>query len=423
MDKIVFDTNIILHDPHYINKIANSEIIIPSVVFEEIDKYKNDRELGMAVRIFSRFIDKIHLNNYFNDSNSKIRFVNDVFSDAQLQYLGGVSNDNIIIQTAKWYNAKLLSNDTLVRIKARNIANIEVAGLTSDESNSDLDEYYKGYLEHYLPDELVDTLYDLKFLSIKYLEEINIHPHMFIIIKRFSGKSGSLIAKVNNNCTCIEMVEKIDNVWGIKPENVQQLMGMHLLLDNEIPLVSFIGAAGTGKTLLSMACGLHLTQDYQAYEKLVCTKPIIDMGKELGTLPGDKEEKLGPYVDSYYDALEFLFGDRTRMLDALNGMQDNFEIDALNYIRGRSLPGRYFIVDEAQNLSKHEIKTIITRMGKGSKIVLMGDPNQVDNKFLDSQNNGLIHVVEAFKEQGLGGHVTFEKGLRSDLASVAADIL
>lgn len=423
MEKYVLDTNIIFDDPYYINKIQNAEIYIPSVVLEEVDKHKNDKDVSMSVRIFSRYIDKLHERNYITDGNSKVIFTYKSFSKEELKYLGAETNDNIIIHTANTLGAKLISNDILVRSKSRMIG-LEVAGLTSESTDNNLDEFYKGYIEVFLEDDIIDTFYQKKFISLDNIREIKSYPHMFIIFRRITNHSRFLIGKVDKNCRTVELINIIEDVWGISPKNPEQLMALHLLLDKDIPLVSLIGAAGTGKTLLSMAVGLLLTQDTGDYNKLVATKPIIDMGKELGTLPGDKEEKLMPYVESYYDALEFIFdGDRDKMHNALNGMQNNFEIDALNYIRGRSLPGRFFIVDEAQNLSRHEIKTIITRMGEGSKIILLGDPEQIDNKFLDKYNNGLVYAMDKFKDQQFGGHITFKKGVRSGLASLAADIL
>jgi PhoH-like ATPase len=248
---------------------------------------------------------------------------------------------------------------------------------------------------------------------------------MFVIA---AGKSDILrvIAKVNATCTCLEVVCTIDNVYGVSPKNLEQLMAMHLLLDPEIPLVTFIGKAGTGKTLISTAAGLMQVEDKESlYDKLTLTKPICDMGKDIGALPGDEEAKLAPYLESYMDALEFIFGGEDEMNNVLGYMKDNntFKMAGLNFIRGRSLPGQFFIVDEVQNQTKHEGKSTVTRMGLNSKIVLMGDPNQIDRKGLDPLNNALVHIMDKFKNEPLAGHITLSEGVRSPLADRAADIL
>jgi PhoH-like ATPase len=419
-NRYTLDTNAIMRNPYILDEFKDSYIYIPNVVLEELDKHKNHEELGRNIRIFSRILDDLHDKNYITDKNNQLFFIG---TDDNLDYLGGQTNDNAIIHIATLSKSVLVSHDVLMRVKARNIAEIEAIDVTQEEDESKLDEFYKGYSEIFLEDSIVDLLYSKKYLDLRYISDITLYPHMFLIIKRFSGNSGGVLAKVDKRCTCIEVIEDINNVYGVNPLNVQQKMAFHLLLDDEIPLVTMFGKAGTGKTLQAMAAGLELSQTHNNYTNILCYKPIVDMGKELGALPGEKEEKLAPYIQSYYDALEHIFGGRDNMLDALNGFQDELQIDALNYIRGRSIPGQFIIIDEAQNLTKHEIKTILTRAGEGSKIVLMGDPKQIDVKHLNEFNNGLSHVVDRFKEQPLAGHITLLKGERSELSDIAADIL
>lgn len=428
----LLDTNIIFNDPYVLNKFKDCIVYIPSVVLEEIDKYKYDKNLGMQVRIFGRILDKLHENDNKVDNNVEVRFIGDSYTNEQLAYLGGRTNDNVIIHMANVISSQekviLLSNDTLVRVKARNICGLEATGFTQEMNDSFSDEFYKGYLEVYLEDELIDKAYKDKFLPMHILNNVwsnTLYPNSFVILKRFSGRSGDLIAKVDNRATCIEVISDLNNIYGINPKNIQQLMALHLLLDPEIPLVTLSGKAGSGKTLLALAAGLLLVQDLKEplYKRITCATPTVDMGKGIGFLPGDMKEKIAPYVQSFYDALEYIYGGREQLVSALAGFQDEFQIDALNYIRGRSLPDQFFIVDEAQNLTKHEVKTIITRMGDNSKIILMGDPAQIDVPYLDKYNNGLSYVIDKFKDKGLAGHIELLRGVRSPLADMAADIL
>lgn len=429
----LLDTNIIFNEPYILNKFENCNIYIPAVVLEELDKYKYDKELGMQVRIFNRILDKLHDDNYMTDKNCNVLFTSEPYQDNDLNYLGGRSNDNIIIHTAKKLNENskvvLLSNDMLVRIKSRKLAHIEATGLTQELNENISEDFYKGYIELSVEDELVDTLFNEKFLSLNHFNYIKSYPHMFLVLRPYSNNSRYLIGKVDKRNLCIELIHEINNVYGIDPKNIQQLMAFHLLLDPEIPLVSLSGKAGSGKTLITLAAALALVHDIRddkgapIYKRITCTTPTVDMGRGLGFLPGDKQEKLAPYVQSFFDALEYIYGDSLKMKDALEGLQDELQIDALNYIRGRSLPGQFFILDEAQNLTKHEIKTTITRMGEGSKIVVMGDPAQIDVPYLDKFNNGLTYVIEKFKDKSLGAHLELVKGVRSPLADMAADIL
>ena len=213
-------------------------------------------------------------------------------------------------------------------------------------------------------------------------------------------------------------------MWGIRPRNVQQIMGLELLLREDIPLVTLTGKAGTGKTLLALASGLMQTEDLGLYKKLLVARPIVPVGKDIGYLPGEKEEKLRPWMQPIFDNLEYLFNTKKPgELDAILAGMGSIEVEALTYIRGRSIPDQFIIIDEAQNLTKHEVKTILTRVGEKSKIVLMGDPQQIHYPYLDEYNNGLTYVVEKFKEQRISGHVKFVKGERSNLAQLAAELL
>jgi PhoH-like ATPase len=239
------------------------------------------------------------------------------------------------------------------------------------------------------------------------------------------GSSASAVGVVDYEAKAIKrLIFDGEHVWGIKPRNVQQKMAMELLLRKDLPLVTLIGKAGTGKTLLALAAGLLQTEDLGYFKKLLVARPIVPVGKDIGYLPGEKEEKLRPWIQPIFDNLEFLFNTKKPgELDAILAGMGSIQVEALTYIRGRSIPDQMIIIDEAQNLTKHEVKTILTRVGEGSKIVLMGDPDQIDHPYLDAQNNGLTYVVEKFKDQKISGNVRLIKGERSGLARLAADLL
>jgi PhoH-like ATPase len=246
-----------------------------------------------------------------------------------------------------------------------------------------------------------------------------------VILRDELGSSKSALLKVNSEAKKLEpLYLSNDPIWGIAARNAQQRMAFELLLNDDIPLVTLSGKAGTGKTLLTLAAGLMKIEDEHKYKKLLIARPVVPMGKDIGYLPGEKDEKLRPWMQPIYDNLEFLFdtkkpGDIDKILAGLGSIQ----VEALTYIRGRSIPGQFIIIDEAQNLSKHEVKTIVSRVGEGSKIVLLGDPEQIDHPYLDASSNGLTYVVERFKQENVSGHITLERGERSHLAQLAADLL
>ena len=211
--------------------------------------------------------------------------------------------------------------------------------------------------------------------------------------------------------------------WGIKPRNLEQLMAMELLLDDDIKIVFIPGMAGTGKTLISLACGLRKVIDEKRYERLLVARPIIPMGQDIGYLPGSMEEKMSPWMTPIIDNLHILFGNRRMDLETFMKKGEQLQVEVLSYIRGRSIPNQYFIIDEAQNLSPHEIKTIITRVGENTKIVLIGDPYQIDNSYLDAFSNGLTYAASRMVDRPIAGHITLTRGERSELASLAAELL
>lgn len=436
----VLDTNVLLQDPYAIYAFKDNDIVIPAAVLEEIDSKKRHMdEIGRHARQVARLLDDLRGKGQLhkkvdleNGGSLKVELNHRSFQGLQESFLE-MTNDNRIIAVAlnlmKEENAKkkprpviLISKDTLVRIKA------DALGLQAEDFLNDrvinFDAIYAGYEELYVSEEVINQFYLDKEVSIKEVTTREFYPNQFIILKSLTNQS-SAIGMVDNRVRSIHTCLFGHNIaWGIKARNVQQVMTLELLFRKEVELVTLVGKAGTGKTLLALAAGLMQTEDQKLFKKLLIARPIVPLGNDLGYLPGEKEEKLRPWLQPIYDNLEFLFntkksGEIDRILAGISSIQ----VEAITYIRGRSIPEQFMIIDEAQNLTKHEVKTILTRVGEKTKIILMGDPQQIDHPYLDESNNGLTYVVEKMKEQTFSGHVKLEKGERSRLAQIAADIL
>ncbi|MBD2844418.1 PhoH family protein [Paenibacillus sp. IB182496] len=443
MTKIfVLDTNVLLHDPLAIYAFEDNEVIIPAVVLEEIDSKKRMAdELGRNARHVSRLLDGLRGQGHLHEGIRleqggllKVELNHRSFVKVQ-EMFGDMSNDNRILAVALNYHMEeqsreqprqvaLVSKDVLVRIKA------DVLGLLAQDYLSDqtveASDIYTGCTTVKVHPAVIDEFYTYRFLDVSALKlKLRLHPNEFVILRDEMGSSKSALLRVSLDGKRLEpLYLSNDAVWGITARNAQQRMALELLLSDDVPLVTLTGKAGTGKTLLALAAGLLKVEDEHKYKKLLIARPVVPMGKDIGYLPGEKDEKLRPWMQPVYDNLEYLFdtkksGDIDKILMGLGSIQ----VEALTYIRGRSIPGQFIIIDEAQNLSRHEVKTIVSRVGEGSKIVLMGDPEQIDHPYLDAVSNGLTYVVERFKQEALSGHITLEKGERSRLAQLAADLL
>jgi PhoH-like ATPase len=438
----VLDTNVLLQDPHAIYSFEDNEIVIPAVVLEEIDSKKRYMdEIGRNSRYFSRMLDQYRLKGKLHEGVHletggilRVELNHKSFLKLQETFIEKTNDNRIIaialnLQEEEQENVVprpvfLVSKDALVRVKA------DALGIPAQDFLSDqvvqYSDSYSGYIELRVRKELIDRFYQQQKLSLSQINfKKKVHSHEFIILKDELGNSSSAVGKVSvDRKSMLPLTFSDDHVWGVRPRNVQQKMAFELLLDDQIPLVTLTGKAGTGKTLLSLAAGLLKIEDEGKYQKLLVARPVVPMGKDIGYLPGEKEEKLRPWMQPVFDNLEYLFntkkpGDLDRILQGMGSIQ----VEALTYIRGRSIPEQFIIIDEAQNLTKHEVKTIITRVGEGSKIVLMGDPEQIDHPYLDASNNGLTYVVEKMKDQVISGHIRLEKGERSPLAQLAAQLL
>ncbi|CUA78965.1 PhoH family protein [Anoxybacillus suryakundensis] len=437
----VLDTNVLLQDPYSIFSFQDNEVVIPAVVLEEVDSKKRYMdEIGRNARQVSKIIDSLRKNGKLHekiplDNGGVLRIELNHRSFHQLQEIFvEKTNDNRILAVAKNLlleeqskeNGRpviLVSKDALVRVKA------DAIGLEAEDFLSDrvveIDHIYTGFLDLYISPEHLARFYEKGELVLAEITNHPFYPNQFIIMKDALGGSSSALGMVDHTGKKVrKLVFHYDHIWGIRPRNVQQTMACELLLRTDIPLVTLIGKAGTGKTLLALAAGLMQTEDMRLYKKLLVARPIVPVGKDIGYLPGEKQEKLRPWMQPIFDNLHFLFDTKKPSeLDAILSGMGSIEVEALTYIRGRSIPEQFIIIDEAQNLTKHEVKTILTRVGERSKIVLMGDPAQIDHPYLDEYNNGLTYVVEKFKEQKVAGHVRLVKGERSSLAQLAADLL
>ena len=442
MSKIyVLDTNVLLQDPYSIFSFSDNDVVIPAVALEEVDSKKRYMdEIGRNARQISRLIDNLRETGKLHDKiplenggTLRIELNHRSFHELQEIFVEK-TNDNRILAVAKNLSIEeskkengrtviLVSKDTLVRVKA------DAIGLVSEDFLSDRvvenDHLYTGFMDVQVTIDVLNRFYENGQLPIGEIGNGIYYPNQFLILKDVLGSSSSALAIVDPSRKYVKkLVFDHEHIWGIRPRNVQQTMAIEMLLKKDMPLVTLIGKAGTGKTLLALASGLMQTEDFGDYKKLLVARPIVPMGKDLGFLPGEKEEKLRPWMQPIFDNLEYLFNTKKPgELEAILADMGSIEVEALTYIRGRSIPDQFIIIDEAQNLTKHEVKTILTRVGEGSKIVLMGDPEQIDHPYLDAFNNGLSYVVERFKDQPIAGHVKLVKGERSSLAQLAADLL
>lgn len=431
--KIVVDTNVILFDAQAITKFQDADVHIPISVIEEVDRFKRDPgENGRNARQFSRFVDMLREKGSLSsgvqpDNSDTVIYVNSDFATAGLPIdFDQQKADNRILSTAMAlqkqhprYKVELITKDINLRIKA------DVLGVTAKDyepegvTNEDL---YEGYQEIELSPAQIDGFYREKRIQL----DVRLIANQYVIMKDSSNPNHSAVGRYSfNEKAVVPLMAGVSGVWGIHARNVEQSFALDCLLNDEILMVSLVGKAGTGKTLLAIAAGLHKTLDEGHFQRLLVSRPIFPMGRDIGYLPGDIEQKLNPWMQPIFDNVEFLMGaDKKaagRAQELIN--QGMLNIEPLTYIRGRSIPKQYLIVDEAQNLTPHEIKTIITRAGRGTKVVLTGDIYQIDNPYVDSANSGLTYAVEKFKGHAIAGHVTLTKGERSELAELAANIL
>jgi len=428
----IIDTNVLLHNPRAIHSFADNTVVIPFKVLEELDKFKRDRsEIGRNAREATRLLDRYRKKGSL--SKGVKMFVGGrllVSMDAVKDVPNGLSlhsPDDIILATALYYKNKdkqvfFVSKDINARIKADALG---IRAVDYEKQKIRYSKIYRGYVRTMfkhrdLPDLLSTGSIDAPMPML---------AHQYAVLQDSSDAEIVLLGRYNSATGRVDLLgNEIEPALGISPLNIEQRMAFDALMHPRIKLVSLIGLAGTGKTLLALSTGLHQVLTLNRYKRVLVARPIVPMGRDIGFLPGSKEDKLMHWMEPIFDNLEFIFsgqkakGKAKEKIDRLIA-QDLLEIEALTYIRGRSLPDQLIIIDEAQNLTPLEVKTIISRAGQDTKIILTGDAEQIDNPYLDEDSNGLSYVVDRLKESDLTGSVLLEKSERSPLASLAAEQL
>ncbi len=431
----VIDTNVFIHRSDAILSFKESEVVIPLWVLEELDKLKTfSDERGRNARHAIRFIEERAKRGKLAEGvkieNGSLLRVEMDFNRKYANELSLDRNDNKIILCALTLQAKyqwdksggqvfFVSKDINARVKARALG---LHAVDYEKQKASMSTLYPGYKEASITFEHAD-----RFRidgSMAWPEELIRNQYVLFTV---SDHDMTVLGRYDKDLGMLRYVEpRIEGVCGIHPLNPQQEMAFDLLLDDSISLVTLVGKAGTGKTLLALAAGFKKIFDTKVYTKMLASRPVMPLGKDIGFLPGDKEEKLSHWMKPLYDNMELIASQNTRAeFKSVETIlkSTKIEIEAITYIRGRSLPKQFIIVDEAQNLSPHEIKTIVSRAGKDTKVVMTGDPYQIDSPYLDSDSNGLTFLVESFKDQQLFGHVTLAKSERSILAELAAELL
>jgi len=436
MNKIfVLDTNVLLHNADAIHVFGDNTVVLPMEVIEELDRFKSrNDELGRNARRVIRALDDLRTRGRLGegvrmDNGGTLRIM--AWSPEMEGLLGGETPDNRIIRTACALQARgerviFVSKDINARIKADAVG-LDVMDFEKQKVN--IDELYTGYREIEVPARVIKDFFEG---TDEGLEGFELYPNEFILLVDAANPKHTALTRVSQNGKLMHLTPRYEKAWNIKPRSKEQRMALELLMDPVVQIVTLVGKAGTGKTLLALAAALQSTVKLHRYDKILVSRPIIPLGKDIGYLPGTKEEKISHWMEPIFDNLGYLMrGEGGKKGEGVSSWKkvenllnsDVIELEALTYIRGRSIPQQYIIVDEAQNLTPHEVKTIISRAGEGTKMVLTGDPYQIDNPYLDSSSNGLTYTAERLKGEALHGHVTLAKSERSPLAALAANRL
>ena len=437
----VVDTNVLLHNPNAIFMFKDNEVVIPFDVIEELDKFKTATDdLGRNARTVIRHLDGLRVTGKISEgvpipqTGGRIRVV---LEEDQKLCPGLTANtpDNRIICCAltlkqQGHRVVFITKDINARIKG------DTLGLDTEDFEAqkvDFDHLYTGWREQSVPTKTIERLFSDKQAR---LDIPNLYTNEFILLKDERDENHTALARAKGEPGAVVPVRpRRGTVFGILPRNLQQTMALDLLLDDSVKLVTLIGSAGTGKTLVALAAGMSKVLNDSAYQKLLCARPIMPLGRDIGYLPGDKDQKLTAWMQPIFDNMAYLLSnkltggsdDKHAPHASLSSVEQRISqlvesgqvvLEPLTYIRGRSIPHQFMIVDESQNLTPHEVKTIASRVGEGTKLVLTGDATQIDNPYLDSSSNGLSYIVERLKGKALVGHVTLAKSERSELASL-----
>ena len=426
----VLDTNVLLHNAGALKVFADNEVVLPIDVIEELDIFKRDNdERGRNARAAIRMLDELRERGRLGEGVSLeggglLRIIMHADIKEGPMGLSLRERDNKILMVAydlekKGNQVIFVSKDINARVKADALG---IKAVDFEKQKVDIGRFYSGWKDVEMSAKDIDRFYDKRFLQVKDLE---LFPNQYVLLKDEQDEKHTALARFSfKRNGLVSLRPDINDVWGIKPRNKEQSMAFDLLMDDNIKLVTLTGKAGTGKTLLALAAGLKKTIDGHLYKRMLVSRPVIPMGKDIGYLPGTKEEKLLSWMQPIYDNLEYILTIRKRKERIENLIDsDLVELEALTYMRGRSIPNQFIIIDEAQNLTPHEIKTVISRAGNNTKMVLTGDPYQIDSPYLDSSSNGLTYAVERMKDQEIFGHCLLTRNERSNLANLAAELL
>lgn len=430
----VLDTNVFLTKAKSVFEFKNNDIIVPIKVLDEIDKHKKRQDgIGLQARTTIRILDDLRNKGNLHKGVrlGKGKGILSVRGYDAVDIPPGCdigSADNEIIATAITEKKKnerrkviVVTRDINMRVKCDSLE-IPTEDYVPERIVASTNKLYDGFAKHLVDDQLVDQVYAGEDVYLE-KEEIKLFPNQFVMLVSNANEKKTCLAKFTDYDIKLKKVDEYKSgIWNLRPRNKEQTFGLDLLLDPEIPIVTLIGKAGCGKTILALASGLQQVLETSRYKKLVVTRPVQPLGKDIGYLPGTMEEKMKPWLMPIQDNLDFLLNGKANNIAHLYD-DKTIQVEALTYIRGRSISNAYIIVDEAQNLTVHELKTIITRVGENTKIILTGDIEQIDSVYLDSTSNGLSYAVEKLKPHSLAGHMTLTKGERSKVATLASKIL
>ena len=431
----VLDTSVCLTDSNSIRSFENNDIVLPLKVLEEIDNHKKRQDsVGANARETIRKLDNlrekgslykgVRLGKGLGTISVKLCSTEDLPENLDLtvadnEIIAVALNQQVAYPTKK---VVVVTRDINMRVKC------DALGLVTEDYQSnqvvkDTSHIYTGFTEQLVDEPLIDRFYQDEEIYIEE-DELSLMPNQFVMLVSNQNEKKTGLARFKGYGKPLKRINGVhkQGMWGVVPRNKEQIFCLELLQDTDIEVVTLVGKAGSGKTLLAIAAGLYQVMEESKYKRLVISRPIQPMGRDIGFLPGTMEEKMAPWVAPIQDNLQFLMGNDKAALEMYiaNG---TIEVEALTYIRGRSISNAFIIIDEAQNLTAHELKTILTRVGENTKIVLTGDVEQIDNVYIDETSNGLTHAVEKFKSYELSGHVSLVKGERSKIATIASKIL
>lgn len=437
----VLDTNVLIHDPKAVYKFEDNDVIIPIFVIEEIDQFKREgTERGRNCRQVARYLDELRESGdkglsvgvSLGDNLGTLRVAVPKSREDLPVALDHSAQDHAILKVALDVRDNdpsrptiFVTMDTNLRIRADALG---MSAETYENSKVDPETLETGIIDLEVDKGEVDAFFQSGALTPKNgaATDGRLKPNTSVVLRDSESHTHTALGRYDGpKKQVLPLRVPREGVMGIRPKNREQAFALDLLLDDSVRLVTLIGKAGTGKTLLALAAGLRKVVEDGTFTRMLVSRPVMPMGRDIGFLPGDVDEKLNPWMQPIFDNLEFLYSQGKREGHAFHELLESglVQVEPLTYIRGRSLPHQYLIVDEAQNLTPHEIKTIITRAGEGTKIVLTGDPHQIDNPYVDSSSNGLSVVADRFGNERIAGHITLSKGERSELAEIAANLL